>query len=217
MEQKNFGTAEELYQFVHLALHDVEPPARPDFVYLFGQTADNAERSLDLGAEAGKAGIPVGILDCPPYAGYGGVAAWKDGLLRRGVPGEKIILLRHIPLRGNPAPNTCAEASALVQFAKEHGIRVLLIVAPALHIVRAALTAIRAVLREYPELRVYFRTAALYDWTGGRILHSQGIAEGTRLELLRGEFERLERYCTQGDVASLPEAIRYVVSRDAAS
>lgn len=215
MEEKNIGTSEELYQFAHLALCDIACPTKPGLAYLFGETIYNEEPSLDAGSEIAKTGVPIAILDYPPYAGYPGVSFVQKGLLERGVPNEHMFPLPNVLMPGFPDPNTHTEAAAFIRFAKERGARIAVAVAPPLHLVRAALTAISAVRQNYPELRVYFRAAKSLDWTKDRIRHSQGIAEGTRLELLRGELDRLRRYYSQGDLCTLREAIDYIISRDA--
>jgi hypothetical protein len=78
---------------------------------------------------------------------------------------------------------------------------------------RAFITTVSVVLREFPELRVYNRVGAALPWDETAV-HSQGVLQCTRSELIHSELARIERYRNKGDLVSEREVLAYLQWRD---
>jgi len=72
---------------------------------------------------------------------------------------------------------------------------------------------VSVVLRELPELRVYNQVGAALPWDD-TVVHSQGVLQCTRSELIHSELARIERYRNKGDLVSEREVWTYLQWRD---
>eukprot|EP00392_Amoebophrya_sp_AT5.2_P000040 g40.t1 len=104
-------------------------------------------------------------------------------------------------------------------------IRKLGIIAPTIHLLRAFMTTASVLLTmrhdevvvvneaqeenfnsaEFDDVQIFAIPGAVTDWNG-YVVHSQGIASGSRTDILDGEFARIERYYEKGDILP-PELI----------
>lgn len=180
--------------------------------YLFGETADNELSSLEAASLVWKSGKVKNIAICGEgaVAGYPGFEDWKEKLIKFGIPAEKII---GIHVASEFPPSTHAEALGLVRFAKKEGWKTIYIIAPPLHQLRAFVTTITEVLKENPDLLVYSFPGVAQNWEK-RVVHSQGIQEGRREDLVGEELKKMEGYYQKGDLVSGEEVLRYLDRRD---
>ncbi|CAD7924620.1 unnamed protein product [Amoebophrya sp. A25] len=90
----------------------------------------------------------------------------------------------------------------------------LVIVAPTIHLLRAFVTTISVIVKRNltEAVNVFAYPGENTDWNG-RVVHSQGIAEGTRMALLGGEIARIERYYAKGDLVHPTAVLEYLQKR----
>jgi len=195
-------------------LCDPGPEIKADGAYLFGQTADNQQSVLEAGESlmnqhrAQKLLIPGSA----PQGGYPGFQAWHQALIALGIEETDV---SGVPVSLASSLNTLTEAQALVRYAETNHLARVFIVAAPFHQLRAFITTVSVVLREFPKLRVYNQvgTALLWNET---VYHSQGTLQCTRSELIQSELVRIERYRRKGDLVSEEEISRYLHWRDRA-
>lgn len=209
---------ERMLELVVRVLYDYRPPKLnivPDqfVVYLFSETKDNQESSLEKVIVLRDAGgvSRITLCDGDTNHGYPGFAAWKEYLVSRGVPEGEIMPVAS-PVTQTSA-NTLTEAQALVRAAKELGWSELVIIAPPFHQVRCFITMVSVLFDEYPELKVYNEVGVSLPWSE-KVRHSQGVLQATRSELIHTELERIERYHEKGDLVSPETALAYLRARD---
>ena len=68
-------------------------------------------------------------------------------------------------------------------------------------------------LREFPGLRVYNRVGVPLPWDD-TVVHSRGVLQCTRSELIHSEMARIERYRNKGDLVLEREVLAYLQWRD---
>ena len=143
--------------------------------------------------------------------GYPGFETWRKELLRMGVSDKAIVPLRAETI--NESVNTLTEAQALVRYALTQGWRHVYITAAPFHQLRAFITTVSVLLREYPELLVYNAVGTPLPWSE-RVRHSQGTLITTRKGLLTTEMERIHSYHLKGNLVSPEEVLAYLERRD---
>jgi hypothetical protein len=207
--------SEVLIELIHRVLRDT-PSGRVDAAVLYGQTKENEGVMLDALADAYWEGLAE-WLALPDFEGLArgelmvsSFEAWEDLLCERGVPRDMII---SYPTATDVPPSTDAEAKGLVRFAKERGWASVAIVVPPLHAVRAFVSTIAPVVREYPELRVYSAPSVAPSWAES-VFHSGSMPRARRADHIAGEFEKMERYQKQGSHLSPQEVLDYLNWRD---
>lgn len=202
----------ELDELITRVLCDTAPRHKVDAAYLFGETLDLEDSVLKAGVFLYKRGPVKKLAICGMQKGYGypGVKNWLGKLAKMGVPKKDICA---IPIAHDFPPSTHAEALGLVRHAQAHGWKSVYIVAPPLHQLRAFVTAVTEASRLYPKLKLYSFHGLPQRWED-HIIHSQGILQGTRSELLADELEKIERYYRKGDLVSAEEVLRYLDKRD---
>lgn len=193
-------------------LCDTEPGAVVDGAYLFAQSSDNQDSVLKTGVELlSKRQVRRLLLqDSGPGFGFPGYKSWHDQLTSSGINSADICGVPTIP---SEIFHTAVEADALVQFARENAYAAIIIIASPFHQLRAFINTVTFTIRCYPELRVYSRAGANLPWNE-TATHSQGTLRKSRYELIRSEFERIERYRLKGDLATDDEIETYLNWRD---
>lgn len=119
----------------------------------------------------------------------------KQLLVEQGVPESAI-------LAEETAMHTKAETDRLMELAREHGWKRVLLVTSPHHQYRLLLTAVRSMRNAGLELTLMNAPAPL-SW----------FAEnpwGRRIDLLDGELERIHAYQEKGDIASFDQGIEYL-------
>lgn len=119
----------------------------------------------------------------------------RDEMVRLGVPAGAILF-------EETAPHTRAEAERAMGLAREKGWKTVLIVTSPHHQYRAFLTFLKAMRDAGMELSLVNAVAPL-RW-------DEPLSWGTRRELLAQEFDKIDEYRKEGDVASYEEGIRYL-------
>jgi hypothetical protein len=182
-------------------------------VYLFAQTSDNQQSVLDRGRNLWRKGFASSILinDGDDKHGYPGYVPWKEKLLRMGVTEEMIIPIKAGVTDKNV--NTLTEAQALVHYVQSQGWKCISVTATPFHQMRAFISTVSVLLREYPELRVYNAVGTPLRWSE-KVRHSQGTLTGTRRNFLRMEAQRTYEYFLKGDLVSPNEILAYLEGRD---
>ncbi len=199
-------------ELIFRALSDVPAPVAAP-LFLFGQTADNEASVLDRAAHCVRDGraSEVWFIDSAPLSGYPGAVAWRKALQTRGLT---LAQCQPLPIEPTPLLHTRLEAEAAIAWALRQHCRHLTVCATALHQPRALATAISVALAQYPALRLYSLPGYPLAWDAAAA-HSQGTLYGTRADLIAGELERLDRYQTKGDLATVAEVMAYLRRRDA--
>lgn len=181
-------------------------------VYLFGQTSDNEESVLKVGALLWKFRhvARVCISGGKEGNGFVGFDAWKKTLNDMGVPLTKII---GVPLAKDIPPSTDAEAIGLARFVKKHRWRTLYITSPPLHQLRAFISCVSAFKREKTTSNIYSHVGFPQRWEE-HVVHSQGIQRDTRSALIRKELKKIEEYCINGKLIKPRDVLQYMNRRD---
>lgn len=210
---------EDFQLFTAIALSDTILDHSPDLLYLFSETDDNRESVLGAARALYRIGYGnnTAIPDNDTNPGYSGFAEWYEALYKQHIP--RIVSVFPISVPGNL--NTMSEAQAMIRYAHEHGMRTILVVAPAFHMPRAFLSAISVAVRECPGIKVYALPGSTPDWFHEMVAHSQGKVRNTRAELFRGsERERIVKYQHEGDyypggdLVPFSSAFEYLQARD---
>src|SRR5258708_1286070 len=211
IKPKNFEASSysEFDELVTRVLCDTAAPARlADAAYLFGETADNESSGLAAALLAGKLGRAKRIALCGEKGshGYPGFDNWKKKLVQLGITAASIV---GIPISHAFPPSTHAEAWGLAQHAKKNKWKNIYVVAPPMHQLRAFVTTVTAFTREGAPTRIFNFVGLPQRWEE-HIIHSQGIQEGTRSELLGEELKKIEKYYRKGDLISGEEVLKYL-------
>lgn len=191
---------------------DVHPEINTDGVFLFGQTEDNERSVLARSIELLNNSYTTRILfvDTLPMSGHPGYEAWKNKLTEAGVKEDHIT---GVPLPETSIIHTLIEAEAFMHFARQNAYTHVYITAAPFHHLRAFMTAVTAALRIYPQIRLYSQPGIALSWSE-EVAHSQGKIRGTRNELITGELDRIEKYGSKGDLASVEQVLAYLNNRD---
>lgn len=220
----------DLFRLATLVQNDVEPKEIANGVYLFGHTKQCEEPILQTGAKLTRERKAQWLLACKLAPGYphNGPAdnptyrdfdAWREELDHLEVP---LIFVRSIesprpssPDEKFPVSHTGTEAERLVLFAKERRWKSIFVVSHPMHMLRAFTQTVGFVLKEYPTLRVYAKTAAPKSWHAHATLN-QGVASGA--PFTRGidqEWERLNAvYGNKYDPIPAVQVIEYINWRE---
>lgn len=181
-------------------------------IYLFTQTKDNERSVLNRGASVWrKTKRQILVCDGETDHDYPGYEPWRKELLSRGVLPQWIIPI-HTPYEINI--NTLSEAQSLVRTAKRNRWETLVVSSAPFHQLRAFISTVSVLLKEYPALRVYSQVGFPLRWDE-YVCHSQGTLFGKRCDLINTELERIHRYHLKGDLVSPEEVLSYLDARDA--
>ncbi|MGH8502435.1 MAG: YdcF family protein [Gammaproteobacteria bacterium] len=206
---------EETVELAVKVLCDVKPLRPTRAAYLFAQTTDNQSSVLERGADLLKRRDTEMLLisGAAPCAGYPGFDVWQAELCGLDVPAEKIA---GVDSGMFDSLNTLIEALAAVRHCKAAAFPTLSIVAAPFHQLRAFMTAVTALSREYPELRVFSAAGRAQPWYEP-VSHSQGALTGCREDFIQTELERIEKYQAKGDLDSIATVRDYLRTRDGAT
>jgi hypothetical protein len=201
-----------LIELLTRVLCDLDPEIEAEGAYLFGQTVDNQLSVFETGVDLvrQRQAKQVLIPDSAPQCGYPGFQAWHQALSASGL-GEGDVV--GIPIAPCSSLNTLTEAEALVRYAVSNGMTRIFVVATPFHQLRAFITTVSVVSREFPALRVYNRVGTALPWNQ-TVLHSQGVLQCTRSELIHTEMARIERYRREGNLVSQDQVFSYLQWRD---
>lgn len=206
---------ESVLKLVDCVLNDPPPPWKNVAgAYIFGQTSDN-EISVLTRAKEIERSMPLDkrifLCDGETDHGYPGFETWHRALLEQGVSLDRVgrVVTPH-----DQNINTLSEAESLIRLARHMKWQGIVIIAPPFHQLRAFMTTVSVASRAYPELSIYNQVGMPLDWSEN-VRHSQGTTTGTRREILRGEFDRIEKYQEKGDLLSPDEVLLYLNKRDA--
>ena len=193
-------------------LCDPDPKIEAEGAYLFGQTTDNQLSVFETGVSLvrQRQAKQVLIPDSGPQSGYPGFHAWHQALSASGLEQTDVA---GVPVAPGSSLNTLTEAEALVRYAMSNGMTRIFVVATPFHQLRAFITTVSVVSREFPTLRVYNRVGTALPWHEA-VLHSQGVLQCTRSELIHTEMARIERYRRKGDLVPEDQVISYLQWRD---
>lgn len=206
-----------LIELLHRVLRDNLPTQKADAAVLYAQTKNHEMAQLEQLANLYKYRV-VSKLAISGYEGcnngqfiVSGFYYWKKTLENFGIPTTDIL---GFPLSTELPPCTDADAKGFVRFAKNRGWESAVVVVPPLHAVRAFVSTVTPVIREYPKLRVYSCPSETPLWTE-KTLHSQSAPEDSGANLIKTEFAKLETYFKKGNHLSKEKVIEYLNQRDA--
>ncbi|OGH63031.1 MAG: hypothetical protein A2848_02665, partial [Candidatus Magasanikbacteria bacterium RIFCSPHIGHO2_01_FULL_50_8] len=192
-----------LVQTMAMVLSDEIPKQGADVALFFGQTDDMSEGLFERAAELFHAGavryIAITGSKGERFGGtipgecWAGGAVWRERLVARGIPDEKILTSR-------PSFHTRDDADGLCELAYEHQFTSGIIIAAPFHATRCMLSLIAAMHAQNYLMRVYVTTARGVDWFEPK-LGPQSLESKSTAEHLLGEIERIETYQATGDVA----------------
>lgn len=193
-------------------LCDTMPDEPLDGAYLYCNTADNLASVIQTArklVDCGKA-RKILILGAEAMSGYPGVMQCCQRLEESGVEAQKI---GGIPLGAAASINTLIESEALVKFAKDRNLCSLIVTSAPFHQLRAFMTAVTVAIRIYPDLLVYSCPGAALPWMD-EVVHSQGVLQATRRQLIQEELDRVDKYQNKGDLATFKAVLEYLRHRD---
>jgi len=203
-----------LKELIIRTLCDTLPATPADALFLFGQTEDNQEASFAAAKQLLQESYTsrVLFLGTEPMSGYPGGASWKEAMLGLGIPENALEQIMPVPVNTDIL-HTGIEANSMVKHAKERGYKSVIVTAAPFQQPRAFMAAATAAMRNYPELKIYSYPGKALPWQEVAV-HSQGKTESTRAGLISGEMKRIEKYCKQGDLATVDEVLGYLNNRD---
>jgi len=203
---------DKLMELLVWALCDQRPAAPADAAYLYCQTQDNQASVFGAARSIVREGLAKRILICdaPPVSGYPGFAAWQRELAALGIDGD---VVGQVPVGEVGMLHTLIESTALISFARLQDYKTIMIVSSPFHQLRALLTAASVAIKAWPEINIYSCPGVALPWSEAAV-HSQGILQAKRIDLIHEEVRRIGSYQTKGDLASFEEVGRYLLSRD---
>jgi hypothetical protein len=195
-------------------LCDIRAETTIDGAVLYSQTIDN-QNSVIFAAKNildNKLAKKILFIKSEPISGYPGFSAWKSELNKLGIQSSEIV---GVPLMENNSLNTLTESQAIIRYALQKKIRSLYVVSSPFHQLRAFMTLVTVALHEYPDLLIFSYTGIALPWSA-KVAHSQGALLGTRKDIIKAEYERIEKYKQKGDLSSGIEILEYLNKRDRA-
>ncbi len=192
--------------------------AAADAAYLVGETKDNAWSVFAEGVELlRKCFVPkIALQKGGNGFGYCGYNYSVECLKSHGVLEREMEDIEYRFVFGDRIINTLTELITVVRFAKVKGWRRIYLVAPPFHQLRSFITAVTAVDHEYPRLKIYNRVGGPLPWNQ-KVVHSQGVLTGTRLEILAIEIANIQKYQKDGKpypLVSVERTLEYLEERD---
>lgn len=203
-----------------LELHDTisrdrDPLRQVQGIYLFSETKDNQEAVFQSAKDLRERGldIPVFVINDRPEdseykpCGFPGFNTWSQRLNDGyGIKAEPIDVIDAGRL------NTFTEAQALVKFSRENNLGSWYVVAPQFHMLRAFMGAASVAVQECSPASIFACYGVDQDWNES-VVHSQGITKGRRIELVKGELERIKKYTKPGNLLLVRDVLGYVSQR----
>ena len=152
------------------------------------------------------------FIESAPISGYPGFSSWTDELNKSGIQSDDIV---GVELSRTNSLNTLIESEAIIKYAAQKKYRSLYVVSSPFHQLRAFMTLVTVALRYYPEILIFSYTGISLPWLE-KVVHSQGTLSGTRKDIIKAEFERIEKYKQKGDLSSEIEILEYLNKSDRA-
>lgn len=197
-------------EFIYRVLSD-ERLGKVEALYLFSQTEHNQYSVLDFATESFENGgiEQVVILGSDPVSAYPGSQLWRTILMTRGIPPELVLETEG---KGLDEVNTYKEAQLFVDFCVKYELTNVAITAAPFHQERAYISTVSAALKAGANLKIHSYLGKALAWNQQSV-HSQGLQKGTRLEILKTEQEKIEKYFKKGDLLSRKEILEYMNNR----
>ena len=197
----------ENIELIIRSLCDTQPKSQAHGAYLFCQTINNQISSFHAAVDLinNHLAAKILILDEKEKSGYPGATKWLLQLEKLGLGSEQIEM---IAKHDSSNLNTLTESEALIRHAGNKGYRSLFVVAPPFQQVRAFMTAITVAIKVYPGISIYSYPGEALPWHE-KVIHSQGILEAKRCELIHAELERINTYQKKGDLALFEQVLDY--------
>ena len=194
------------------ALCDVRPETAVNGAVLFSQTTDNQNSVFSAAKDilAGKLAEKILFVKSAPVSGYPGFSVWRSELSKIGIQSNKIVGVELMKIN---SLNTLIESEAIINYAVQKGYHSLYVVSSPFHQLRAFMTLVTVTLRYFHDLLIFSYTGITLPWLD-KVVHSQGTLSGTRKDLIKAEFDRIDKYQRKGDLASEREIIEYLNRRD---
>ena len=180
-------------KFLHMIANEVPKPSDA-IVILEGDGLARIPEGARLHRE-GYAPLVVlsgGVVN-PPHSIH--ADEMLPHLIQAGVPEGAIIVER-------ASLHTRAQGEEVMKLAKEREWKSVIIVASHYHQYRAYLTFLRAMQDAEMRIAIYNAPARALPW----FIQD---AQGRRIDLLEGEFERIEKYFSEGHIASYEDALEH--------
>ena len=213
----------DLFRLATFVQHDIEPK-RANAAYLFGHVPECEGLILATGADLWKNDRVGRLFVCKlaqgyPYdTPYRDFEAWRIDLMRLGT--YDVVFPIESPSPASPEEkfpfsHTGSEAEGLVLLAKERRWEKVIVVGHPMHMLRAFTQTVGFVMKEYPSLRVYAKTAAPKSWHEHATLN-QGVVNGTPFrEGIDAEWKRLNAvYGNKYDPIPAKQVIEYINWRE---
>lgn len=179
-----------------------------DGIYLFAETNDNEDAAFLSAKNLLEREVcnsdNVLVINGLEANGFPGFKKWQAQLIR-----DYGIVALPIDIPNPSGVNTLSESECVVRYTKEHTFSSILSIAPQFHLLRAFMTLASVTIREYPGLSVFPYPGADQDWNQV-VSHSQGKVRSRRMDLVKGEIERIKRYQSIGDLEPTEKIIEYI-------
>ncbi len=192
-------------------------------VYLVSQTEDNGDSVLDRAGDFVATVRRAAMLKTAVVCGYPGFDRWfnlmggNDENFGDPMTTWKFLELHEVPnaqeFEEKGQANTLTEMIGLARTAKERGWKQVILISAPFHQLRSFVTLVSVARTVYPKLKVYNAVGCEVDWQE-KVIHSQGKATGTRVEILMRELENIQKYHQKGDLLGPDEILDYLNKRD---
>lgn len=164
-------------------------------ILLEGDGLNRVKPAADLYLQGWADTIVVsGGVYTPDYGSYPSEYLIPE-LIKGGVPSEKIVI-------EGKSKHTREQAEEVLELARNHGWKKIILVASSYHQPRAFLTFLKVMNEKNLKLQIINAPARELSWF-------EETGWGKRNELLDAEFEKIEKYMALGQMATFKEAIEY--------
>ena len=176
-------------------LDNEEPSLSDAIIMLEGDGFSRIEKTVEL-YKKGYAPKVVfsGNIENKNYGSYP-YSEIKPILLEKGIL-EKDLIWESI------STNTYEQAVQILRIALENNWKKIILVASHYHSYRAFLTFLSVIKKNNSDLILYSDSAKNLSW-------EEDTGYGKRIDLIEGEFSRIEQYQQKGDVATFEEGVKY--------
>lgn len=135
-----------------------------------------------------------GGYESPPFSIPARILAKK--LYKNGIPRDKVLL-------EEKSLNSYDQGVEVMKIIKEKKWKKIILVASHFHQPRAYLTFLKTMKNASFKIQIFNSPAKELSWFGKTTL---GV---TRMQLLKEEFKKIDKYTAEGDLATIEEAINY--------
>jgi len=198
---------EKLHQLNTLVLCDTPGSEKADAIYIFAEP--NTYLALLTGAVAGLAkstGVKVAI--CGGVGQGYDFRPWLKALREQGLKEDEIVLIAP-----DDTLNSLTESLKLAQHAKMFGWKNIWITAPPYQQLRAFMTLVTALKKEFHLAKIYNLIALPLKWYKETV-HYQGEVKGRPVDFILSESERIEKYIQKNDLLPPEQVLKYFEERE---